>query len=158
MTAKRSSILPMLAFAIAASVAGGASAACPAADPTVVSGSVQGMFSAMAAGDLKTTRSFFAPDFYIYDGGMRFDADGILGLIQGQQQTGAVYTWKVTEPKVHFACDTAWITYVNQGGVAKAGQDTPLTWLESGVLQYRNGRWLIAFMHSTRTPAPKPAQ
>ena len=151
------SILPTLAFALVAALAGAASAACPAPDPAAVSGAVQGMFSAMATGDLKAARTYLAPDFYIYDGGMRFDADGIFGLIGTQQQAGAAYTWKVTEPQAHFACDTAWITYVNKGGFAKAGQETPLTWLESGVLQYEQGRWLIVFMHSTRTPPPKPA-
>jgi len=158
MTSKRFAILSALACAALAATASHVSAACPAADPAAVSGAVQGMFSAMAVRDLKAARGYLAPDFYIYDGGMRFDADGIFGLIGAQQQAGAVYTWKVTEPKVHFACDTAWITYVNTGGVAKAGQDTPLTWLESGVLKYEAGHWAIVFMHSTRVPAPSPVK
>jgi hypothetical protein len=131
------------------------SAACPAQDPAAVSGTVQAMFSAMAIGDAKTAKTYFTSDFYLYDGGVRFDADGILALIQGAQHAGSTYTWKVTEPDVHFACKLAWIAYVNQGGVAKDGQETPVTWLESGVLQYEHGRWLIRFMHSTRVPPKK---
>jgi ketosteroid isomerase-like protein len=154
MITRASALLPALAFAAAA---GAASAACPPADPAAVAGTIQDMYSAVAAGDMTAAKRFTAPDFYIFDGGRRFDGDGIFGLMQGLEQSGAAYTWKVTEPKVAFACETAWITYVNRGGFTKAGQETPLTWLESGVLRYEAGRWKIAFMHSTRVPLPKPA-
>jgi len=153
MTSKRSARPRVFVLAaLLASIGGGASA-CPVPDSAAVSSAVQGMFSAMASGDLKAASSYLTPDFYIYDGGMRFDGDGILHVIQEQEKAGSVYAWTVTEPKVRFACETAWITYVNRGGFTKAGLQTPLTWLESGVLQYRKGRWLIAFMHSTPTPA-----
>jgi Domain of unknown function (DUF4440) len=155
MTFRRSSISAVVAAAFAAVTGSPASASCPAQDPAAVSGTVQAMFSAMATGDGKTARSYFAPDFYLFDNGVRFDADGILALVQQAQHAGATYTWKVTEPDVHFACKLAWIAYTNQGGVTKDGQETPVTWLESGVLQYEHGRWLIRFMHSTRVPPRK---
>jgi hypothetical protein len=117
-----------------------------------VSGTVQAMFSALATGDAKTARRYFAPDFYLFDGGARFDADGILALIQTSQHAGKSYRWTVTAPQVHFACRLAWITYVNQGGVTTNGQETPATWLESGILQRQAGRWVIEFMQSTRVP------
>ena len=156
MTSKWSSVAVAVA-AFAAVTSTPASAACPAQDPAAVSGTVQAMFSAMATGDVKTAKAYFTPDFYIFDGGTRFDADGILALVQQAQHAGSTYVWKVTEPDVHFACKLAWIAYVNQGGVTKDGQETPVTWLESGVLQYEHGRWLIRFMHSTRVPPPKKA-
>jgi ketosteroid isomerase-like protein len=156
MTFKRCSIsAAVAAIAFAAVMSAPALAACPAQDPAAVSGTVQAMFSAMATGDVKTARSTFTPDFYLFDNGVRFDADGILALVQQAQHAGSTYTWKVTEPDVHFACKLAWIAYVNQGGVTKDGQQTPLTWLESGVLQYERGRWMIRFMHSTRVPPKK---
>lgn len=145
-----------LALAFCASAALPAAAACPAADPSAVSGAVQGMFSALAAGDLQTSRSYLAPEFFIFDGGVRFDGTGIMDVIARQQKDGSIYVWKVTDPEVRFACTTAWIAYVNKGSVTKDGATVPVTWLESGVLEHRSGRWLIVFMHSTRTPAPKP--
>ena len=129
-----------------------APSACAPVDPGPVAGTIQAMYTALAAGDAKTARAFMAPDFYIFDGGARFDTDGILGLIRKTQQAGATYRWQVTEPRAQIACDIAWITYVNRGGVAKAGQETPMTWLESGVLRWEAGRWVIEFMHSTRQP------
>jgi hypothetical protein len=139
-----------------ASLAAGAArtAACPRADPAAVSGAVQAMFDALAAQDLKTTRTHLAPDFYAFDGGARFDADGLLALISEKQQSGSTFKWTVTAPQVRFACDAAWISYVNRGGITKAGQETPVTWLESGVLKWEAGRWVIQFLHSTRATAP----
>jgi len=79
-----------LALAVLATSTTVSAAACPAPDPAAVSGAVPGMFSAMATGDLKAAHSYVVPDCYIYDGGMRFDADGIVGLIRQLQQAGAV--------------------------------------------------------------------
>ncbi len=127
--------------------------ACPPQHPADVAGAIQAMYSALAVKDTAAARAHLTPGFYIYDNGVRFDADGIVKLIQNAQATGASYRWAVTEPRVEFACDTAWITYVNRGGVTRDGKETPLSWLESGVLKHVGDRWLIEFMHSTRVPA-----
>jgi Domain of unknown function (DUF4440) len=161
MTFKRSATFRALVsaiFAMAVSAGSAAFAACPPENPAAVSGTVQSMFTALAKGDVKTAQTYMAPNFYLFDGGVRFDADGIFAVIQKAQQSGSTYTWKVTEPQVHFACNVAWITYVNQGGVATAGKEKPVTWLESGILRHEAGRWVILFMHSTRAPAQTPAQ
>jgi ketosteroid isomerase-like protein len=129
-------------------------AACPPAEPAAVSGAVQAMFNALAAQDLHTARTYLAPDFYAFDRGTRFDADGLIALVGEKQRSGSSFKWTVTEPQVHFACDVAWITYVNRGGITKAGQETPVTWLESGVLEWKSGRWGLQFLHSTRATAP----
>ncbi|MDE1938710.1 MAG: nuclear transport factor 2 family protein [Alphaproteobacteria bacterium] len=157
MAFKRSAIFSVLSsavFAAALSLGSAALAACPPANPAAVSATVQSMFTALAKGDVKMARTYMAPKFYLFDGGVRFDADGIFAAIQKAQQSGSTYAWNVTEPEVHFACNIAWITYVNQGGVTTAGKETPVTWLESGILRHEAGRWVILFMHSTRAPTP----
>ena len=106
MTSKWSSVA-VAAAAFAAVTSSPASAACPAQDPAAVSGTVQAMFSALATGDAKTARTYYTPDFYLFDGGVRFDADGIVALVQQAQHAGSTYTWNVTEPDVHFACELA---------------------------------------------------
>ncbi len=157
MKAKRFAISVALGLTVFGAAAGSAAAAsCPQADTAAVASAVQAMFNAAAADDMKTARTYLAQDFYIYDNGMRFDADAILGVIEKGEQAGAAYTWNVTEPQVHFACDTAWITYVNKGTLAKAGQQMPATWLESAILRHDAGGWIIQFMHSTRVPTAKP--
>ena len=159
MTAKRFSCASMMSVAVVTVTLGmgsAASAACPPANPEAISGTIQAMYSALATGDVKAARSHFAPDFYLFDGGSQFDADGILALIQSAQRAGKTFQWTVTQPKVHFACRLAWITYVNQGGVTADGHETQATWLESGILRHAAGRWAIQFMQSTRVP-PKTA-
>jgi ketosteroid isomerase-like protein len=123
------------------------------ADGAAVSDTIQAMYAAVADDDFERAKSFFAPDFYIFDSGVHFDADGILNVIREARRSGGSFTWNVTEPKVRFSSDVAWITYVNRGAIVKSGQETPAAWLESGVLQHRNGRWVILFMHSSRVQA-----
>lgn len=157
MTFNRSITLLALAALAATAMPGAAdatAAACAPRDSEAVTNTIQAAFDAMKAGDIAKTRTYLSPDFYIFDLGRRFDADGILTLIQQQEQKGVAYEWKVTEPQVHQLCDTAWITYVNQGSFTRDGNTQPVTWLESGVLHYRKGRWTIEFMHSTRVPPP----
>jgi ketosteroid isomerase-like protein len=131
-------------------------AACPRADSAAVSGAMQAMLNALAAQDLKTTRTYLAPDFYAFDGGTRFDAGGLLALVGEKQRSGSTFRWTVAAPQVRFACDIAWITYVNRGRITDAGHETPVTWLESGVLRREAGRWVIQFLHSTRAATPTP--
>jgi len=58
----------------------------------------------------------------------------------------------------HFACDTAWIDYINRGSVFDGKTTVPTTWLESAVLEHGNTGWKIRFFHSTRVPAAQPAK
>jgi ketosteroid isomerase-like protein len=115
-----------------------------------VSKTIQAMYDAVRAGDMKAVRALFAPDFYVYEHGVRFDADGLIDLLEKAQAAGAVFEWAVTQPDVGIAGDTAWIAYVNQGAVTRDGKRQPVTWMESGVLRHEGGGWLIRFMHSTR--------
>ena len=59
--------------------------------------------------------------------------------------------WSVQEPVVEVDCNMAWITYVNKCSVTMPdGKKTDMKWLESAVLEKRDGKWLLRFFHSTR--------
>jgi hypothetical protein len=134
--------------------ASAASHPCPLTqqDSTDVVTTMQTMFAAATADDLAKFHTVAAPDFYAYDGGKRFDGDGIMQLVGSLHAAGQVYVWTVTDPHVDGTCHTAWITYVNRGSVTDAHGRQELTWLESAVLQKQNGAWHIRFLHSTRVP------
>jgi ketosteroid isomerase-like protein len=118
-----------------------------------VVGVMQEMFAAMRAEDLKRFQEIATPNFYAYDGGLRFTGPAsLVDLVKRLHASGKRYEWNVTEPEVHVACDVAWITYVNQGSVEDVSGRHVVTWLESAVLEYANARWRIRFIHSTRTP------
>lgn len=111
---------------------------------------VKVVFVAAAGDDLEKFHAVTTTDFYAYDNGMRFDGDALMQAIQKQHAAGYVYEWNVTQPEVHVEGNVAWITYVNKGSVKNAKGTQELTWLESMVLEKKDGKWRIHFVHSTR--------
>jgi ketosteroid isomerase-like protein len=116
------------------------------------------VFAALRADDRQELDSVVTPDFYIFDGGVRFNADSLMTLIKGLHAAGKRYEWNVTDPDVHVSGNTAWIAYVNQGRISDASGSANQQWLESAFLEKQAGVWKIVFMHSTRVPmAPPPS-
>jgi len=117
---------------------------------------VSTIFTAARVDDTAKFDSVIASDFYIFDGGARFNGDTIMAFIKAQHAAGKRYEWNVTEPDVHVSGDTAWIAYVNKGSITDASGTTKQNWLESVFLEKQAGNWKIVFMHSTRVaPPPK---
>jgi hypothetical protein len=114
---------------------------------------VRTIFVAAKADDVAKFDSVLAPNFYIFDGGARFNADSIMAFIKAQHAAGKRYEWNVTNPDVHINGDTAWIAYTNKGSLTDAAGTKDLNWLESAFLQKQAGTWKIVFMHSTRIPS-----
>jgi len=117
---------------------------------------VSTIFSAARADDVAKFDSVITSDFYIFDGGARFDGDTIMTFIKSQHAAGKRYEWNVTEPDVHISGNTAWIAYVNKGSITDASGTLNQKWLESAFLEKQAGTWKIVFMHSTRVPAVPP--
>jgi hypothetical protein len=133
-----------------------ASACAPVATAkTDIVGVMDDMITAFRTDNQERFQQVTAPDFYAYDGGMRFTGPALLDLIKQGHASGKRWMWSVTVPEVHVTCNLAWITYVNQGSVEDTSGRQALTWLESAILEYSNTRWRIRFLHSTR--AQKPA-
>jgi ketosteroid isomerase-like protein len=128
------------------------------ADQTKIVDTVRTIFAAARTDDTAKFDSVIAPDFYMFDGGARFNGNSIMALIKAQHDAGRKYEWNITEPDVHISGNTAWIAYVNQGSITDAsGTTVSQKWLESAVLQKQSGVWKIVFLHSTRVPAAPPA-
>jgi ketosteroid isomerase-like protein len=126
------------------------------ADESQIVDTVSTIFDAARADDVAKFKSVIAAEFYIFDGGARFNADSIMAFIKAQHAAGKHYEWNVTEPDVHISGNTAWIAYVNQGSITDASGTVSQKWLESAFLQKQAGIWKIVFMHSTRAPAVPP--
>jgi Domain of unknown function (DUF4440) len=121
-------------------------------DQKQVVDTVSTIFTAARADDVAKFDSVIASDFYIFDGGARFNGDSIMALIKAQHAAGKRYEWNVTEPDVHISGNTAWIAYVNKGSISDASGSVNQNWLESAFLEKQLGTWKIVFMHSTRVP------
>jgi hypothetical protein len=124
----------------------------PTTEQTKIVDTVSTIFDAARADDVAKFDSVIASDFYIFDGGVRFNGDSIMALIKAQHVAGKRYEWNVTEPDVHITGSTAWIAYINKGSITDASGTISQKWLESAFLQKQAGNWKIAFMHSTRVP------
>ena len=122
------------------------------AEQTQIADTVSTIFIAARADDVAKFDSVIASDFYIFDGGARFNGNSIMSLIKAQHVAGKRYEWNVTEPDVHISGDTAWIAYINKGSITDASGTINQNWLESAFLQKQAGVWKIVFMHSTRVP------
>ena len=117
---------------------------------------VSAIFIAARADDVAKFNSVIASNFYIFDGGARFNAETIMAFIKAQHVAGKRYEWNVTDPDVHISGNTAWVAYVNQGSITDASGTTNQNWLESAFLDKQAGTWKIVFMHSTRVSTPPP--
>jgi hypothetical protein len=129
-----------------------------AEEQTVVD-TIRSIFVAAKADDMAKFNAIVVPGYYMFDNGMRFDGDAIMKLIGEAHAKGMRYDWNVTDPDVHISGNTAWVAYVNQGSITDAqGKETNVSWLESCILEKRDGVWRILFFHSTRVAPPKAAQ
>jgi ketosteroid isomerase-like protein len=113
------------------------------------------MFTALQKDDAAGLNSILAPDFYMFDGGHRFNGEGVMAQIRTLQDSGKRFEWSVTEPDVHVSGNTAWIAYVNQGSITDASGSVNQQWLESAFLERQTGLWKVRFVHSTRVPKPQ---
>jgi hypothetical protein len=79
------------------------------------------IFIAIHTDDAAKLNSVVAPDFYIFDGGRRFNAEQVMAISKAQHlATGKSYKWNVTEPDVHISGNSAWIASVNDGAISDA--------------------------------------
>jgi hypothetical protein len=142
-----------LAFTHVTTAAGRDSACAPdvTAERDVVL-AVEQKFAAFRTDDSSGFQQIATADFYAYDNGVRFTALSLLDLLRKAHATGTRFEWSVTEPEVHIVCNLAWVTYVNKGSIENAAGHQEMSWLESAVLGYGEGKWRIRFFHSTRAP------
>lgn len=143
-----------LAAMLLATAAQAAPVCAPKGAGKAVEATVRGWFAAMARDDLQAGDALRAPGFYAYDAGKRFDGPALGELVRSVHASGVRLEWNLGDIDVHLACDQAWTAWVNKGAAGKPGAMQPVTWLESAVLGYRDGRWRLEFLHSARVPSP----
>src|SRR5258708_39462470 len=87
------------------------------ADQTQIVNTVSAMFTPARTDDVVKFDSVIASDFYIFDGGVRFNGDAVMAFIKAQHAAGKRYEWNVTEPDVRIIGNTACIAYFNQASI-----------------------------------------
>jgi ketosteroid isomerase-like protein len=127
-------------------------------EQTQIVETVNTIFTAIQTDDADRLNSVISPDFYIFDGGKRFNATEVMAIFRAQHLAGKRYEWNVTEPDVHISGNTAWIAYVNDGSISDASGTVHQQWLESGFFEKQAGTWKVLFMQSTRVPPPQESR
>jgi hypothetical protein len=150
----RLALLLLMSAVVFCGMAGAQMPSCTtiAEDEARVLDTMKQLFVAAKTDDLDRFHKVAATEFYAFDGGKRFDGDGLMSLIKAAHAAGKRYEWKVTEPEVHLVCNDAWITYTNRGSIQDETGTKDLMWLESAFLHKEAGVWKIRFLHSTRVP------
>ena len=74
---------------------------------------VRAIFSAISENDEALFNTVIAPDFYLFEAGVRFDGPGMLALIKAERDAGKSFEWNVTEPDIRIGGNVACIAYVN---------------------------------------------
>jgi ketosteroid isomerase-like protein len=123
-----------------------------AADQRQIVDTMSTIFTAARTDDVAKFASVIASDFYIFDGGARFNGEAVMAFIKAQHAAGKRYEWNVTEPDVHVSGNTAWIAYTNKGSITHSSRTMNQKSLESAFPQKEAGIWKIVFMHNTRVP------
>ena len=122
----------------------------PSASREKVIATAAELFEALRNDDVERFQKITGPEFYAFDAGKRFNGTELILFIKDAHARGMRFNWSITDPTVHVGCSTAWITYVNKGGIETNEGTQEITWLESMVLEYRQSHWHIEFLQSMR--------
>lgn len=136
------------AFLFAASSA--AVAQPPEDGAGAVEATVHSLFDDMAVDNGPAAAKLFAPGFYAFDGGKRFQGDELLQLVLKLHKSGVVIRWNLGPIDVHVSGDLAWAAWENHGSAGVPPAEKPVAWQESAVLKRENGAWRFVFLHSNR--------
>jgi len=130
--------------------------ACPPEPASVepVRQTILTVYDALTRDDARALGQLLAPDFHAYENGKAMEGAVLTGLIRDAHARGVVYQWSPEDIDIHVRCDMAWASWVNRGAVGGSGDMKPVSWLESAALSYRDGRWVMDFLHATRVPEP----
>lgn len=141
--------LAALAFG-ATTVATAAPTCAPKGSESAAIQTAKEILEAGKVDDLARIRSLITSDFYAYDNGKRYDGMALFEFLKSAHAQGRKLEWNVTSPEVRLDCTTALVIYVNKGAAGDAKGMQPMTWLEDDNLRWEDGRWKVAFLHSTR--------
>ncbi|MDQ2077751.1 nuclear transport factor 2 family protein [Marinimicrobium sp. ABcell2] len=112
--------------------------------------SIETLFSAISAGDLKAMEEQVTPEFILAEHGEVWDIGDLMDVVSATKATRTNY-FSVIRVDVyeHIAVANYW----NKANFQIANINEDVIWLESAVLQNIDDDWVLFQMHSTRLPS-----
>lgn len=128
---------------------------CPPADmaKAEVEQTIRDFFDALRGEGELAFEDVTTPGMYSFDVGQRFEGRALADLIIDALADGVEINWSLGPMDTEVACNVAWSQWKNTGSVGTQPEVAPVSWLESAVLVYEEGRWKVDFFHSQRAQA-----
>ena len=124
------------------------------ADMQDVVATIERAFAAIGNDDKSLLDEIFCEVFHAFENGISMTGPELFELMSRYHAQGRRYQWSVNSPQVEVQGSLGVAVYVNRGFITETpgARPTPMSWLESVLLRRQEGRWRLAFLHSTRMP------
>ena len=107
------------------------------ADMQDVVATIERAFAAIGNDDKSLLEEIFCEDFHAFENGISMTGPELFELMSRYHAQGRRYQWSVNSPQVEVQGSLGVAVYVNRGFITETRQE---------------GRWRLAFLHSTRMP------
>ncbi len=119
-------------------------------DTTVFRNVLTDFFGVFTEYDMKYLERTTTPEFELYDVGEVWNTDSVR-VILAKGKKPFKRENKFDFLKYNIRKNVAWVSYWNTATFHRPdGTNMKIRWLESAIFERRNGKWLIAQLHSTR--------
>jgi ketosteroid isomerase-like protein len=109
---------------------------------------IQGFFKALSASDFQAVRNLCREDFVLFEDGRILSLAEFIEHMKTYAGKGSI-SYSLTDIKPTVEPPFAWATLRNKATISIVGLPPAMEWIESAVLKKQNGRWKIAFYHSS---------
>lgn len=115
-------------------------------------------FESIEKFDYEGMRNAVTKDFNLFEDGTVWAVEDHINFLKTVQGKGNI-KYDFRDLKRNLDGNTAWLTYRNVADATMDGNPVHFEWLESAVLNKKDGNWKLAFLHSTtRKPSENSSQ
>ncbi|ALO13743.1 hypothetical protein L21SP5_00061 [Salinivirga cyanobacteriivorans] len=111
-------------------------------------------FDGISQFDYTAMRNACTPDCIIFENGVKWTVQDQIDYLKNFEGKGTI-TYKFSDIQWVVKKDVAWTKYKNTADAVINGNPVHWEWLESATFAKKNGKWKMAFLHSTMIPPPK---
>jgi len=120
-----------------------------------IEASISKFFDGLSEIDANKLKAYTTDDFILLENGQLWNIDTLVSKMSDPKNAGIKRVNKFQFIKTEQNGNVAWVSYHNSADFSLNEKKQTVNWLESAVLEKKNGRWKIKLLHSTRVMPPK---
>ena len=120
-----------------------------------IEASISKFFDCLSEIDTNKLKAYTTDDFILLENGQLWNIDTLVNKMSDPKNAGIKRVNKFQFIKTEQNGNVAWVSYHNSADFSLNEKKQTVNWLESAVLEKKNGRWKIKLLHSTRVMPPK---